>query len=310
MKLLKRYWFPALLAVACVVLAFTAIRQNGELTRLRLQVDIIRDLQREDQNTIRQLEAEVAELEERVEESVEVISGYELRPVGIVPERKTLLADMVLTLRQWAADTSVVLHVFVGDERTDAFLTPEAGVCQGRIEVPLQSSEPLRMTASVTTGGVTTLENVGGGALSMFLPIRQSGGGWSGPWYQDGVMTCSEYHVSMEDRDYRGTEDVFEPEFRFYRNDEPVLTLPGTTAFEEAYGDAMGGRFWPDTANGGWSVPCEVGDTVTMFFRCRDKYGLGYEFYVAGWNVVEAARAADSVENAEYEGKELTLFWD
>ena len=60
MKLLKRYWFPAFLAVACVVLAFTAIRQNGELTRLRLQVDIIRDLQREDQNTIRQQEAEVA----------------------------------------------------------------------------------------------------------------------------------------------------------------------------------------------------------------------------------------------------------
>lgn len=310
MKLLKRYWFPAFLAAACVVLAFTTVKLRGDLTRLHVQVDIIRDLQREDQNTILNLEREVAELEDRLEESVEVISGYELQAVGIVPERRTLLADMVLTLRQWAPDTSVVLHVFVGEERTDAFLTPENGVCRGRIEVPLQSSEPLRMTASVTTGGVTTLENVGGGALEHFLPIWQSGGGWSGPWYQNGVMTSSDYHVSMEDRDYRGTEDVFEPEFRFYRNDELVLTLPGTTAFEETYGDGLGGRFWPDTANGGWSVPCEVGDTVTLFFRCKDKFGLGYEFYVAGWNVVEAAKAADSVEDAEYAGKELTLFWD
>lgn len=305
MTFLKRNWLSLLMAVVCLTLTVTVVNQNRKLAEQAEQIQNIWSQLRKDVSDIHHLKSDVAELET----AAKLVAEFSVEPAGIDAERQILLADVALTLQQWAPDTSVVLHVFAGEERMEAFLTPEDGVCRGRIEVPLQNSEPLRVTASVTTGGLTTLENVGGGALGMFLPIRQSGGGWNGPWYRDGVMTCSDHHVSMEDRNYRGTEDVFEPEFRFYRNGELALTLPGTTAFEEAYGDGLGGRFWPDTANGGWSVPCEVGDTVTMFFRCKDKYGLGYEFYVSGWTAVEAAKAVDSVENAEYEGKELTLFW-
>ena len=307
MEYLKQYWLSALLVAACVGMAFTLVIQRGELDQLRWEMDTVREQRQEDRNTILNLELELETMEDRLAESVEVVSGWELEPVGIDPVRKTLLADMVLTLRQWAPDTSVVLHVFAGDERTDAFLTPENGVCRGRVELPLEDSEPLRMTASVTTGGVTTLENVGGGELQHFLPIRRSGGGWNEPHWYDGVMTAAEFHASMEDRDYRETEEVFEPEFRFYRNDELVLTLPGTTALED---DGMEGRFWPDTANGGWAVPCEIGDTVSVFFRCKDKFGLGYEFHVQSWEAVESPTAMDSTEKAEYQGKEVTLFWD
>lgn len=296
MKLLKRHWFSVLITVVCAALVFTTVKLRGDLTRLHVQVDIIRDLQREDKNAIRALEAKIAELEQ----GAELIAGYELQPAGIDAERKTLLADMVLTLRQWTADTSVELHVFVGEEWTYSFPAVESGVCRGRVELPIENSESLRMVASVTSGGVTTREEVGSWwDIASLLPVQLSGFGGATPRYEDGMVQLHHYQADLFDGQDRYGIRVREPEFRMYLNDIPVQTQPGT---EQEDGGLVQYECLIEP------MTCEPGDTFRMTFTCRDEFGLAYEFTLGLWSIPEEEGRLEELPAEE--PHRPVLIWD
>ncbi|MBR2402879.1 MAG: hypothetical protein IKB01_08970 [Lachnospiraceae bacterium] len=71
------------------------------------------------------------------------------------------------------------------------------GIFSGQIFLPVEGNNEVFLCTQISGGGLTTKEELGGwGDLSMLLPLQNSGGGWSGPEYRDGVMS-SQFSISI-----------------------------------------------------------------------------------------------------------------
>ena len=139
----------------------------------------------------------------------------------------------------------------------------------------------------------------------MMLPLRNSGGGWSGPEYREGVMS-SQFNITIEGQD-AVPGPIQNPQFLTYKNGELVLTQD---AVEDPYTSGTNAVCYTvDTENYDWSVACEVGDVIEVRFRCEDEFGLGYDFLFQTW-VAEGETADNQASAGGQDGSvPLELYW-
>jgi len=307
---MKKNWLQGLSLLLSIVLLGILFQQNQRLENLS---DSLQKMENRLYDLKRDVNGISSSVTHAIEEASRQILDYEIQPIRIDAENRTLEANVVVRLREWSEDSTVEMTAVVGRETFITLLPVKGdGICKGQMSFPVNQESEVKLSASVHSGGVTVRENLGSWSdISMLLPIRQSGAGWSEPYYWQGSLICGNFHISMENQDYQRVQ-VFEPEFYLYRNATLAQTLVGVELPAEGSGVGTSGSYTVDTANQGWEIPCEVGDTISLHFRCRDEFGLGYEFPLRTWKVVSDAKGqnvADTVEEVFSEGETATLFW-
>lgn len=163
----------------------------------------------------------------------------------------------------------------------------------------------------------------------MLLPLQNSGGGWSGPEYQDGVLR-SQFSVSIrgfeggmlkvyEDQD--GPASVQNPEFHIYKNGELEQTLAAIAGSQEDNIRIAAGLEPEVSAESSeitysvgdeWSIECEIGDLIDIHFVCRDEYGLGYDFFFQSWKIESETSenyGSAGVTSGYSSSEDVRLFW-
>lgn len=288
------------LCLCGILLAVTIVqgRQLSEFQRkMNNQMDNLRD------NIEREIRDISNDIEREVEEADKVVAEYVLEPKGIDKEKRSLQATASVTLKEWYEDTEIVLLAKVGDNELSLPMQSDGnGSYASQISLPLEGN----LDALVTGGGLTKKETLGGwGDISMLLPLQNSGGGWGGPEYRDGVMS-SQFHITI--RGENGTPaPVQNPQFLTFKNGDLVQTQE---AIEDPYAGASDGRCYTvDTENYEWSVACDVGDVIEVRFRCEDEFGLGYDYLFQTW-VAEGETADNQASAGVQSGSALLeLYW-
>ena len=175
----------------------------------------------------------------------------------------------------------------VGDEKSQTAMTSDGnGVFSTKVELPCEMGavNVIELEALVSGGGLTKKESLGvWGDISMLLPLRNDGAGWSGPKYRDGVMS-SQFNFSITGQNNEAVV-VNNPKFLVYRNGELAQEL-AATEYGNYYSDNIK-NYAVHKEHEEWSIECEEGDKIEIRFRCEDEYGLGYDFPFANWVAIE-----------------------
>ena len=302
---MKKNWMQIVTLCLCGVLLVVTIAQGKQLS----------ELQRKMENQMEHLRSDVEHeiqyisnnIERELEEANRVVAEYALEPKGIDKETRSLQAEASVTLKEWYDDTQVVLLATIGDEEISMPASTDGnGSFSSQLSLPLEGNYEVFLDALMTSGGLTKKETLSAwGEISMMLPLRNSGGGWSGPEYGGGIMS-SQFHITLEGENDKPAP-VENPQFLTYRNGELVQTQ---NAIEDPYSSTSNGRCYTvDTENYEWSVECEVGDVIDIRFRCEDEYGLGYDFLFQSW-VAEGDLAESPVGSGVQGGSsQVTLYW-
>lgn len=206
-------------------------------------------------------------------------------------------------------DTEITLYVTIGDEKLPVAMVSDGnGEFSAIVELPCEvdAKNIIKLEALVSGGTLTRKESLGvWGDISMLLPLRSDGGGWSGPTYKNGVMS-SQFSISIVGQNGT-TVEVNNPEFWIYKNGELVQKLE---AVQSTYYSSDGKNYMVNTENNLWSIDCKVGDNIDIRFRCEDEYGLGYDFLFANWVALEETENNTQSAGANYgTNKSLILYW-
>jgi len=305
-KNMKQHWLSVVNLIITVILLVVVLYQGSQLREFRTQTgDSLNNLrlvvENEADSTLRAVEAKLAAADKQV-------ASYGLTPKGVDAKARALLADVTVELKTWSGETAVTLLAAVAGETVTTPMEPgEGGLYTASVSLPLEEMTEILLDAEITTDGVTGRESLGGWSdSSMLLPIRYSGSGWEGPTYGEDGLLRSALSIHLEGQ-AGSTLEVRDPEFRVYRNGEQVQTLTavGNTELPD------GGYLDFTTPGGNWSLACDPGDEIEIRFRCRDAYGLGYDFWFANWRVeTEAEGPTDHpVQNVASTSSGLLLFW-
>ena len=278
---MEKRWIPVASLVLNALLLVLLLFQGGRLSALEAAAneglsrtgDLLSDVTR--------LRDEVDALQTQLRDGEKMIADWSLEPMGLDMEERTLLADVVLQLKEWGADSAVDLTVSTsGAETTQDLAVDETGACQGQIAIPLDGNPEMILAAQVTSGGVTAREDLGiWYDIAALLPLRQRGTSFSGPGYLGGVLT-SQVDVCIETE---GQARVVDPAFRIYLNGDLAEEIPAEIS--QGASSSAGDTYAPATPEQKLEAACMPEDTVAVAFFCRDNYGLGYEFAVAKWTV-------------------------
>ena len=304
---MKKNILQIITIVLCAVLIIMVSVQDKKIDGLTQQLNTkTENLRYEMQNEISNVSNTIRS---ELEESNRIALSKELKPTGINQETKKLLAKAVVSLKEWYADTKVTLYVIIGGTELSIEMMPEgAGVYSCPVEFPgeVDSYNVIELAALISGGGLTKKESLGAwGDVSMLLPLRSDGGGWSGPTYGNGVMS-SQFSISIVGQN--GMEAVVNnPEFWVYKNGELVQQLKAVEYLEQFSGRKNYAVASNDTS---WSVECEPGDNITVRFRCEDAYGLGYDFLFADWVATEGNNEnTQSAGVSQSNWKPFMLYW-
>jgi len=299
---MRKNWISVVSLVLNVVLLVSVISLGGKLERteenLRGWISLVEDEVRESAGAV------AGRVEQILEDSAKQVADFTVEPVGMDAERCTLEVNLRLNLRRWSGDTTVTVEVAAG---ADTFLTAlpvdAAGRCGGTLSLPMESGTEIRLTAAITTGGVTAREELGGWwDIAAMLPVQLSSHGGSRPYYENGAVRLDGFSVSLSDGQDQYGIPVQEPEFRLYVND--ALTASGPAAVLESDYDG----YYVDYEYVLEPVACRPEDTVRLTFVCKDEFGLGYEFALRIWRVPAEDGALEEVP-AEIEYRP-TLTWE
>jgi len=302
---MKKNWMQVVTLCLCGILLAVTFVQGKQLNEIQRQMDNRMDNLRD--SVEREIRNISNDIERELEEADKVVAEYALEPQGIDKETRSLQATAAVTLKEWYDDTEIVLLAKVGgNELSLPMESAGNGSYASRISLPLEGNNEVFLDALVTGGGLTKKESLGGwGDISMLLPLQNSGGGWGGPEYRDGVMS-SQFHITI--RGENGTPaPVQNPQFLTFKNGELVQTQK---AIEDPYSGASDGRCYTvDTENYEWSVQCDIGDVIEVRFRCEDEFGLGYDFLFQTW-VAEGETAENQASAGGQSGSALLeLYW-
>jgi len=262
---MKKNWVQIVTLVLCAVLLVVTIMQGRRLQELRTHLDTeLSKMETHFDRAISNVDDQVAY---QLEEAAKLIEGFEVQPLYVDKESQTLEASVVLTLKQWSEDTQVDVTAVIG---TNTFITRlpvnANGTCRGQVAFPLEEQTEVRLEAAVITNGITTRQELTAWTdISGLLPLWYSGGGWGGPYWEAGLLTCDNIQIDISNRENESVQ-VDEPKFHIYCNGELMQELPGMyqTNLE---------------------IPCQEGDLVEIHFLCEDEFGLTYEFYFLGWRI-------------------------
>lgn len=248
----------------------------------------VKELRREASSRQNYLVNEIDVLREQVNsirvtqrEQTEFLKDHRFEPTGLNQETRLLEGTMNLSLRRWAADTAVTLLAELNGETWEIPMTGESGAFTAVVGLPVTGQGELIFEALITSQGETSREHVTGyGDFSMLLPLQTGGGGWDGPVYQDGVLS-SQFHITIDGQDNQRPGTIENPEFRIYRNGEPVQTFGAV--IDPSAGSSSGVCYTVDTEDHRWSLECDEGDVIEIRFLCQDEFGLGYDWLFANW---------------------------
>lgn len=291
-----------LLSVVLLVLLF---KQNQTIEELRYSLQSVENRMYDLEDDVRGISSDVTRA---MEEAANPILDWEVQPAGIDTENQSLLANVVLELKTWQEDTTVNLETVVGAEQHILVLpTDSAGVCSGVMQVPVNEQCEIRLSSVINSGGESQRVDLGGWEnISMLLPLRANGGGWSGPVYQDGVLS-SQFHITIEGHGYQKPGLIREPEFQIYRNGELAQTFGAV--IDPGAGASNAVCYTVDTEDYSWRLECEEGDDIEIRFLCQDEFGLGYDFLFGNWTVEGETPENQSEAGAMSGLGELKLTW-
>ncbi|MBR5471466.1 MAG: hypothetical protein IKU81_05060 [Oscillibacter sp.] len=253
---MKKNALQIITLILCAVLLVMNVRQGRKLEEYRRQVE--NDLANQ-YNTLRNdLNNLSNSVEQKLEEGAQLVADYGLEPVGMNKVSRSLQADVVVTLKEWGADTAVeLLAKLDGKETVLPMTTSGSGEFACALEVPTEQNCELWLDVTITSGGMTRREQLGGwGELSMLLPVQMYSWGGSAPVFRDGFLSIGQQTGHLEGRDGAPAR-AYDICYRLYVNGEKVK--------EEARCE-------------NWLQECAEGDEVCLTLFCRDEYGLGYEF--------------------------------
>lgn len=325
---MKNNWIPYLSIALCAVMLIIVIVQGKKLdeyqSQVNNQIESLRRSVNDDMQSIRYY------VDNQLENADKLVSSYELRPSGIDKDNHLLKAEVSVLLKEWYEDTEVELIATVGQQNVNIDMNGDGtGAFRGQISLPVEGNNEVFLCTQISGGGLTKKEELGGwGNFSMLLPLQNSGGGWSGPEYRDGVMR-SQFSVSIrgfangmlkvyEDQD--GPASVQNPEFHIYKNGALEQTLPAIAGSQEDNIRIAAG-LEPEvraerseitySVGDEWSIECETGDVIDIHFICHDEYGLGYDFFFQSWKAESETSDNYSAGGATsgYSSEALRLFW-
>lgn len=233
-------------------------------------------------NDVDVIQERVGAIRETQREQTEFVEDHSFDVTGVDAETGALNAQMELTLRRWAADTTVDLLVMVNGESRSFPMTGTDGVFTAPVSLPLDGDGELRFEAAIAADGMTQREYVTGTFTEMLRPLRYAGDGYGGPEYQDGVLEVYAYSVDLE-RQYGA--DVVSPVFRVVKNGVTVQEVPAVFSGTTEYSDPDMVDYAPDTEDESLRVECAMGDTVEIRLVCQDSFGLDYEFPLNEWEI-------------------------
>lgn len=288
---MKRNWLQVATLILCAALLGLNLWQGRQIEALRQEMWNAQKGILNDFNSMRQ---QVTGLSARIAEGEKLVRDWELAPTGMDKETNSLLTEVSLNLKEWRADTEVWLTARQGSNTNIVYLGSNGtGQFSGSLPVSL-AGETLSLEVRVAGGGTSRQEELGGwDDVSMLLPVQISGSGYGEPTYRNGVFSVDDYSVNLTDRNYEPAA-VKEPAFYLQRNGETVWEAEGVPrmdawaasglSMEEAReaGLAVEGSY---SIDGPAEAECQPGDTVALFFTCRDEYGLKYTFPLESWQV-------------------------
>ena len=327
---MKNNWIQYLSFALCAVMLITIIVQGKKLDEYQIQVNSqIESLKWSVDDDIQSLRYYI---DSQLEKADKIIGSYELTPSGIDKNNHYLKVKVSLSLKEWYEDSKVELIATLNQQEIRVDMNGDgAGEFNGEISLPVEGDMRIYLSTLITGGGTTKKEDIGGwGNLSMLLPLQNSGGGWSGPEYRNGVMS-SQFSISI--RGFNGAmlrvyeeqgvpTSVQNPEFHVYKNGELAQQIPAIASSPEDQLRIAAGlepeshveiseitySVGPD-----WNIECEIGDVIDIHFVCRDNYGLGYDFFVQSWKVESETQDNFGAGgfSSGYDGSEtLRLFWE
>ena len=283
----------ALLALAVILLGLN-LWQGVRISDLEGRVAELQNTLVYQMNDLR---GTVGGLSRQLEEGEKLVREWELTPAGIDREEECLSAEISLALKEWGADTEVRITARQGPEDSTVFLESQGtGRFTGTLPVSLTVGEALRLEARINSGGTSRQEELGAwDDVSMLLPVQINGSGYSGPTYRNGIFSMGGYNVYLSNQDYEPLAAVEEPVFSLKRNGRTVWEAEAVSAREvlESSEGLSGGELEEllEVEDGGYytagtaEAECQTGDTLEMFFTCRDAYGLRYVFPLESWEI-------------------------
>lgn len=302
---MKRNWMQIITLCLCSLLLIVTIVQGNKLNerqqRMENQIGTLRnDVEREIQNISSNIEREW-------EEANRLVSNYALEPNGIDPDARSLEAVATVTLKEWHEDTEILLVGKIGNEELSLTMTNDGnGAYSCPLLLPISEKGEIFLDVSISGGGLIKKESLGGwGDMTMLLPLRHGGGGWSGPEYRDGVMS-SQFNITIDGQNGPPAL-VANPQFLTYRNGALVQTQKAIT--DPHSSSSNGICYTVDTEDMNWSVECAVGDQIEIRFHCEDEFGLGYDFLFANWVAERETAENQASAGAANGGALLELYW-
>lgn len=289
---MKRSWMQITSLALTAVLAVVVFWQGAQLEALERQLEVglngLEDIARtEADNAARRLET-------ALREEAEVITDYAMVPTGLDRETRTLTADWSVTLRTWSADTRVQAELSVGGETQTLTLTHQGGgVFSAPVSLPVETESGIGpAVVTVTTGGVSSVESLGGWeSITQLLPVQCSGsGGGYTLKLQNGKAELTGWEIYLED-EHGAPAAVHSPMFRLLQNGEMVQALPGQQLRENGTVRYVCTDWQPQ--------PCAARDELAVTLTCTDSFGLTYTFTLARYQVTEENTLAETYEDSD-----------
>lgn len=262
---MKKNWMQAMPWALCAGLLAALLWQGGQLRGVESRIG--ERLSRMESGLRQDISAVDAQLH-NLKEGTRLVADHDLEPTGIDAATRSLTLDASVTLRQWRADTTVILALSHGGETQETPLTQTApGTFSAPVSLPLESQEEVVAELLIDSDGLLVRETVGGwGTVSMLLPVQMSGRGSGGNRYQNGAFVIGNLSVHLSNETGEPAS-VSKPEFLLYRNSDSAGILPATEL------DRGGYELAPEQR-----IPCALGDEITVDFRCTDASGMTYTF--------------------------------
>lgn len=302
---MKRNWMQIITLLLCAVLLCVVIEQSVRINALQRKMENeLDDLTRHVEYTADRI---VNSVDARFEEASRLVADYALEPIAINKDSHSLGANVSVQLKEWHDDTTLTLLAALDEETLTLPMTAgESGKFNVQLEIPLENDIEVILDVIISGGGLTKQESLGAwGELGLFLPLRNGGGGWSLPFYEECVMR-GQFHFAVDGED-AVPEGVSGTAFDIYKNGKLVETI---NAVEDPYASSSNGIcYTTDTENYEWQLKCEVGDVIDIRFRCVDEYGLGYDFMFVTWRADGTDQENQAGVKTMTDMPHLVLYW-
>ena len=278
----RRDWKKIAAAVFCAVLLGLNLWQLRQISDLRGQLGSVEtNLQME----TRRLDERLVNVQRAAQEADAAVLDWEYT-TAVNRETRSLGVAISVTLKEWRPDTAVELvwTAEAGETGGPVSLTHNGvGTFTGTLDLPVeQSSQGVSLDVKIMDDETARRESLGYlDDVPALLPVQSSGWSYSGPDYtrdkdRNGTLTIPDCDIWLEGCKGESLSGIFDAVFRLRRNGE--IAAEKTAMF----GDTLQQyTCWDLTSE------AQIGDSLDLTFFCRDESGLGYEFFLNGWEIDE-----------------------